>query len=72
MFHKTILTVLLIFSIGYAINHIPGIGWINFTIKAIVYTLIYSVLMYLIGTIEFEKKLFKKTLSPIIIKLKKK
>ena len=72
IFHKTILTVLLIFSIGYAINHIPGIGWINFTIKAIVYTLIYSVLMYSIGTIEFEKKLFKKTLSPIIIKLKKK
>ena len=71
MFHKTILTVFLIFAIGYTINYIPGEGWINFIIKAIVYTFVYGVLMYLIGTIEFEKELFKKTFSPIIIKIKK-
>lgn len=70
LFHKTILTFLLILIIGYFINYIPGSSWINFIIKAFIYSLVYVVLIYKLGIIEFEKQLFQDTLSPIIKKLK--
>ena len=69
--HKTILTVLLIFAIGYIINYIPGEGWMNFIVKGFIHTLVYGVLMYYLGLIEFEKELFKKTISVILVKIKK-
>lgn len=70
MFHKTILTVLCIFAIGYTLSYIPGEGWLNFIIKSVIYVIVYGSLMYLIGTIQFEKELFKKAISPIFTKLK--
>jgi O-antigen/teichoic acid export membrane protein len=70
LLNKTILIVFLIFIIGYAINYIPGSGWINFVIKAISYSIVYALLMYNLALVTFEKELFYNTISPIIKKLK--
>lgn len=70
LLNKTILIVFLIFIIGYAINYIPGSGWINFVIKAISYSIVYALLMYNLALVAFEKELFYNTISPIIKKLK--
>ena len=70
LFNKTIVAILLIVAIGYFINYIPGTGWINFIIKAVSYSIVYIILMYKIGIIEFEKNLFKNTLSLILKKIK--
>lgn len=70
LFNKTILVIIIAISIGFLINYIPGIGWVNFVIKAIVYTITFSLLAYNFGLIDFEKELFKKTLNPIFKLLK--
>lgn len=70
LLNKTILTVLLVFVIGYLINYIPGSGWLNFILKSISYSMVYAILMYLMGMIDFEKQLFKNALAPIVKKLK--
>ncbi|HMR17126.1 MAG TPA: polysaccharide biosynthesis C-terminal domain-containing protein, partial [Mariniflexile sp.] len=66
LFHKTIVAMVLIIIIGYLINFIPGTGWINFIIKSIGYSVIYALLMYKLGIIEFEKELFKSTMQPVL------
>tara|TARA_R110002049_G_scaffold2235_1_gene16325 strand:+ start:2292 stop:3818 length:1527 start_codon:yes stop_codon:yes gene_type:complete len=68
--HKTIFAALLIFIIGYIITYIPGASWMNFIIKAIIYTIVYLSLMFTLGLIEFEKQLFTSYLKPILKKLK--
>ncbi|MEP3836589.1 MAG: oligosaccharide flippase family protein, partial [Algibacter sp.] len=70
LLNKTFVVVVLALAIGYAINFIPGIGWWNFIIKAALYAMAFSVLMYNMGLIAFEKQLFKSTLSPILKFLK--
>lgn len=70
LFNKTVIVVFIASAIGYTLNYIPGSGWWNFLIKSVVYTLVFCLLMYNLGLVEFEKELFKKTLSPIL-KLKK-
>ena len=71
LFHKTIVAMVLIIIIGYFINFIPGTGWINFIIKSIGYSVIYALLMYKLGIIEFEKELFKSTMQPVLKILKR-
>ncbi|WP_170179717.1 lipopolysaccharide biosynthesis protein [Flavivirga rizhaonensis] len=66
LFNRTIFVIILALGFGFAINLIPGIGWLNFLIKAVIYTIIFCFLTYNIGLIDFEKDLFKKTLSPIL------
>ncbi len=68
--HKTIITVLIIISLSYLINYIPGQGWINFIVKAISYSILYALLMYNFGLIRFEKELFKSSLAPVLKKFK--
>lgn len=70
LFHKTMLTILIIMFISYFINYIPGTSWVNFIIKAISYSIVYSLLMYKLGLIEFEKDLFKNALEPVFKKIK--
>tara|TARA_R110002049_G_scaffold275301_1_gene453322 strand:+ start:2219 stop:3706 length:1488 start_codon:yes stop_codon:yes gene_type:complete len=70
LLNKTILTVLLVFVIGYLISYIPGSGWLNFILKSISYSIVYVVLMHKIGLIDFEKQLFKNTLAPIFKRFK--
>lgn len=70
LFHKTGYTILLVIAIGYFINYIPGTGWINFIIKAICYSMVYWLLMYKLGIIEFEKELFKNAIEPVLKKIK--
>lgn len=67
---KTIWAILLAMLAGYFINFIPGVGWLNFIIKSVCYSICYGFLMYTIGVIEFEKKLFKDSFAPILRKLK--
>jgi hypothetical protein len=68
LLNKTFLTVIAVFAIGYLINLLPffGNGWLNFIAKAIPYTIVFSVIMYYTGLIEFEKALFKNTFSKIL------
>jgi hypothetical protein len=72
IFHKTFFTVILLVGIGYLINLIPGYGWINFILKASLYTIIYFPVMYVLGMIKYEKELFLKPLQTIVVKLGKK
>lgn len=69
LLNKTILIILLVLFIGYFINYIPGDGWINFIAKGIVYTLVFVVLMFNFGMLDYEKQLFAK---PILSILKRK
>ncbi|OEK08466.1 hypothetical protein A8C32_03175 [Flavivirga aquatica] len=66
LFNKTIFAIILAFAVGYVINLIPGTDWINFIIKSTIYSIVFSVLAYNIGLIDFEKDLFKKTLNPLL------
>lgn len=68
--HKIIITVLIILSLGYLVNYVPGTGWINFIVKAICYSIMYVLLMYNFGLINFEKELFKSALAPVLKKFK--
>ncbi|MCF6294469.1 MAG: oligosaccharide flippase family protein [Flavobacteriaceae bacterium] len=66
LFNKTVLSIVLAIGIGFIINLIPGIGWINFLVKSIIYTIIFGVLAYNIGLIEFEKQLFRKAFYKVL------
>ena len=70
LMHKTLITVIIIISLGYFINFIPGTGWFNFIGKAACYSVIYALVMYNMGLIAFEKELFKSALAPILKKIK--
>ncbi|TNJ46459.1 oligosaccharide flippase family protein [Tamlana fucoidanivorans] len=67
--YKSLLTVFAIIVISYFINYIPGNGWLNFIFKASCYSIFYILGMYHLGLIEFEKKLFKDSLSPVFKKI---
>lgn len=62
---KTLLVVILSLILGYFINLIPGEGWINFISKSVIYVTVFSLLIFKIGLIDFEKQLFKNTLNPL-------
>ncbi len=71
LFNKTIFVIILALGLGFVINLIPGIGWLNFIIKAVIYSIVFCTIAYNIGLIDFEKDLVKKTISPLfkLIKL---
>lgn len=41
-------------------------SWLYFTIKVVIYTLIYMILMYFIGMNDYEKNLYRKVINKII------
>jgi len=65
---KMLPTFILILGIGYLINLIPGIGWLNLGLKILLFSLIYGSLAYTLGMVEFEKNLFKSLTQKITIK----
>ncbi|MCF7560770.1 oligosaccharide flippase family protein [Sabulilitoribacter multivorans] len=65
LLNRIVLVVIISLVIGFLINLIPGIGWMNFIIKAIIYSIIFCFIAYNVGMIAFEKDLFKKTLNPL-------
>jgi len=65
LLNKTFLAILIILVFGYFIRFIPGKDWFNFVLKGISYSIVYALVMYRIGLIEFEKQLFKTTFSSI-------
>lgn len=69
--HKTAIVILILIVLGYLINKIPGYGWLNFILKASLYSIIYILVMYIFGMIDYEKELFKKPLKALILKLSK-
>ncbi|MEK6153519.1 oligosaccharide flippase family protein [Flavobacteriaceae bacterium 3-367] len=71
LLHKTLLSFLLVVFLGYFINYIPGENWFNFVFKAVIYTIVYGFIMYNLGTIAFEKKLFKDALLSAVNKVKR-
>ncbi|MGJ8734803.1 MAG: lipopolysaccharide biosynthesis protein, partial [Cellulophaga sp.] len=66
LLNKTGIAIVLAFGIAYFINMIPGNDWFNFVYKAIIFTIIYSALMYTIGLNTFEKDLFKKPINKLL------
>ncbi|WP_299896306.1 oligosaccharide flippase family protein [uncultured Aquimarina sp.] len=69
LLHKVVLVVLLVVAVGYFINYIPGDGWFSFIAKGVSYTLVFAVMMYTLGMLEYERELFRK---PIVSLLKRK
>ena len=65
LLHKTLLAIFIILVIGYFIRFIPGKDWFNFVLKGVSYSIVYAILMYKMGLIEFEKQLFKSTFASI-------
>ncbi|WP_341214646.1 oligosaccharide flippase family protein [uncultured Wocania sp.] len=72
LFNKTLLIFVLILGIGYLISYLPGDSWLNFFLKAIMYSVVYFALMYYKGSIEFEKLLFNKSIGNLKNKIIKK
>jgi hypothetical protein len=62
LFSKTLPAFVLIIIIGYFIEKIPGIGWLNLGIKIAFFAITYIALMYLIGMHQTEKALIKNTI----------
>ncbi|MCM5663413.1 oligosaccharide flippase family protein [Galbibacter mesophilus] len=62
LFYKILPFFLLMLILGYAINYLPGKGWLNFIGKAALYSAIYVLLAYQIGMVPSEKKLFQKAI----------
>jgi O-antigen/teichoic acid export membrane protein len=62
LFSKTLPAFVLIIIIGYFIEKIPGIGWLNLGIKIAFFAITYTAIMYLIGMHQTEKKLIKNTI----------
>lgn len=71
IFKKIFWAVLLIITIGYFINFIPGVGWYNFILKSIIYSSAYAFIMYSFGMIEYEKNLFSSSIASVLKKIKK-
>lgn len=65
LFSKIIPAFAVIMFFGYFINQIPGQNWFNFAFKAVLYTVVYILLMYILGMRLSEKQLIKQ-LIPFI------
>jgi len=66
--NKSLLIVIIAFAIGYIINYLPGFGWINFLIKALLYSILFSVLMFFGGMKNDEKEIFIKPINKLLKK----
>ncbi|MBG6133676.1 O-antigen/teichoic acid export membrane protein [Aquimarina sp. EL_43] len=66
LFRKTLLVVFVVIFIGYFINYIPGDGWLNFVIKGSIYTVIFGILMYFVGMLNYERELFSKPIAAVL------
>src|SRR5690606_2916664 len=55
--------------LGWLINYIPGSNWVNFSVKAVLYTLIYAIIMFFIGLNSYEKDLFQNAFLTISSKI---
>ncbi len=69
--HKIILVIIVVLIIGYFINYLPGTNWLNFVLKGVLYTLVFSFLMYLFGMLDSEKKIFTENFKNLLKKVKK-
>lgn len=57
-FGKIIWTLLITFGVGYFINNNFGHTWVDFIYKAILFTILYTIVCYFLMLNEFEKNLF--------------
>ncbi|WP_438423333.1 oligosaccharide flippase family protein [Aquimarina macrocephali] len=66
LLNKTLIVILVVVLIGYFINYIQGDGWGNFILKGSAYTMVFVVMMYFFGLLEYEKQLFTKPIASIL------
>ena len=59
---KLMPATLAVAAAGILINQIPGSGWVNLIIKCVVYTAVYLLGIYLIGTDRMEKQMIRSIL----------
>ena len=65
IYSKTIPSLLIIMIIGYFIENILGVGWVNLIIKLVLHGCVYVLIMYFFGMLESEKDILKK-LTPFL------
>ena len=70
LLHKTLLSFLFVVGVGYAISLIPGNNWINFIIKAVLYSVVYITVIFKFGILDYEKELISKPMLPAVSKVK--
>jgi O-antigen/teichoic acid export membrane protein len=63
IFSKTIPSLFIIMIIGYFIENISGVGWLNLIIKLVLHFTVYILIMYFFGMLDSEKKMVKNALS---------
>nr|WP_299343581.1 oligosaccharide flippase family protein [Allomuricauda sp.] len=56
---------------GWFINYIPGHDWLNFVVKAVLYSLTYGAIMYFLGLNAYEKNLFESSFRTLTKKFKR-
>jgi len=62
LFLKIMPVFALVMVFGYFINQIPGENWFNFALKAVLYLVVYGMLMYFLGMRNSEKQLIKQVI----------
>jgi O-antigen/teichoic acid export membrane protein len=65
LFDKTIVALCFSIIIGLAIQRLPGNNWLNFTFKAILFSLIFGTIFYKYAINAYEKNLIKSLLHKI-------
>jgi len=63
--HKILPSALVALALGYAIRYIPGEGWLNFVLKAVLFSICYMGIIYKFGTIPYEKNLFQNSFNTL-------
>uniref|UniRef100_UPI0037BF62DD hypothetical protein n=1 Tax=Flavobacterium sp. TaxID=239 RepID=UPI0037BF62DD len=66
LFHQIGLTFILALALGFALNFLPGSGWLNLVLKISVFVLIFSVLMFKFGMNQSEKAAIKSVLPKFL------
>lgn len=68
--YKIVVCALIALIIGYAIQLIPGKGWFNFALKALLFSIVYISIIYKFGTIAYEKNIIMEAIVPLKNKFK--
>lgn len=69
--NKIVISALVCLAIGYFIQMIPGDGWLNFVIKAFLFSIVYFTIILKFATITFEKDLFRNSFNSVVGKFRK-
>ena len=61
-------TFIVILALGFAVDHVPGQGWLNLIIKIFIFAVVFMLLMFRFGMNESEKRIIKDALPAFLHK----